>query len=245
MESVFLKNDGQEIFTVVHDAGKDTPVVVMFHGFTGNHIENRFIFARLSRELEKVGISSIRFDFRGSGNSEGTFEDMTLSSEASDAKIVVEYAKKRFGDNLGVLGLSMGGTIALLTAREIKPNAMCLWAPAAKNAEVFRKGGMPPHSNEVLDVGGLAISPKFIDEMMKTDAFSQAKFYEGPVLILHGTEDPTVPFEHSKALVEEFKNAKLIPVEGANHTFTSLAWSKLVISKTKEFFLHHLLNSQR
>ncbi|WP_456399296.1 alpha/beta hydrolase [Mesoaciditoga sp.] len=237
MESALLENEGQKIFAVIHDAGKDTPVVVMFHGFTGNHIENRFIFAKMSRELEKVGISSIRFDFRGSGDSEGTFEEMTLSSEMSDAKVVTAYARKRFSKKLGVLGLSMGGTVALLTAKDIAPDALCLWAPAAKNAEVFTKGGMPPSSNENLDVGGLAISPKFIEEIMKFDAFSKAQSYDGPVLILHGTEDPTVPFVHSKELVNEFKNAELVPVEGANHTFTSIPWAKFVMNKTKNFFL--------
>ena len=241
MESVLLENEGQKIFAVVHDAGKDTPVVVMFHGFTGNHIENRFIFARLSRELEKVGISSIRFDFRGSGDSEGTFKEMTLSSEMSDAKVVASYARKRFSKKLGVLGLSMGGTVALLTAKDIAPDALCLWAPAAKNGEVFRKNGMPSSSNMPLDVGGLEISPEFIEEVMNFDAFSQAKFYEGPVIILHGTDDPTVPFEHSETLVKEFKNASLVPVEGANHTFTSVPASKFVIDKTKEFFFKHMV----
>ena len=240
MESVFLENNGQKIFTLVHDMGKDTPVVVMFHGFTGNHIEHCFIFARLSRELEKVGISSIRFDFRGSGDSEGTFEEMTLSSEISDAKVVAKYARKRFLKKIGVSSLSMGGTVALLTVKEIQPDALCLWAPAAKNTEVFRKSGISPSLSENLDAGGLAISPKFTDEILKFDAFSQAKFYEGPVLILHGTDDPTVPFEHSKALMKEFKRAELIGVEGSDHTFTSIPWSKLVINKTRDFFLKEL-----
>jgi pimeloyl-ACP methyl ester carboxylesterase len=241
MESIFLENEGQKIFAVIHNAGESTPVVVMFHGFTGNHIENRFIFVKMSRELEKAGISSIRFDFRGSGDSEGSFEEMTLSSEVSDAKVVVEYAKKRFSSKIGILGLSMGGTIALLSAAKLQPDALCLWAPAARNAEVFRKNGMPSTSNVPLDVGGLAISPKFIDEIMQTDAFSQAKHYEKPVLIVHGTEDPTVPFEHSQQLVKEFKNAELVPIEGANHTFTSIPWSDLAVGKTREFFLKNLL----
>lgn len=38
------------------------PMVVMFHGFTGNKVESHFIFVKLSRELEKVGIGSFRFE---------------------------------------------------------------------------------------------------------------------------------------------------------------------------------------
>ncbi len=239
MKSFFLENDGQKIFTIVHDVGEASPVVVMFHGFTGNHIENRFIFARMSRALENVGISSIRFDFRGSGDSDGKFEEMTLSTEVSDALVVVDYAKERFS-SLGILGLSMGGTVALLTAPKLNPDALCLWAPAAKNSEVFRSGGMPASSAEPLDIGGLAISPRFIEEMIKTNAFEMAKLYDGPTLIIHGTDDPTVPFSHSTELVKEFKNANLLPIKGANHTFTSLPWSEEVISRTRDFFRENL-----
>ncbi len=241
MESLILENDGQGIFTVVHDMGKNSPVIVMFHGFTGNHIENRFIFARLSRSLEKAGISSIRFDFRGSGNSDGTFEDMTLSSEISDARVVVDYAKSRFDAKIGVLGLSMGGTVALLSAPDLNPDALCLWAPASKNAEIFALNGMPKELENSLDVGGISVSPDFVREIFTLDAFSNAKKYAGPVSILHGTDDPTVPFKYSQALVEEFKNATLFPVESSNHTFTSVEWSTFVINKTVEFFSNELI----
>lgn len=243
MEAIFLENEGQKIFCIVHNAGLNTPIVVMLHGFTGNHIESRFIFARLSRALEKVGISSIRFDFRGSGDSEGTFEEMTLSSEMLDAKVIVNYARDRFKGRIGILGLSMGGTIALLTAPMLEPDAMCLWAPAAKNREVFTNGGMPPkiEKNKYLDVGGIQISNAFIKEVLTTNAFENAKDYPGPVLILHGTSDSTVPFEHSQALVKEFDHATFVPVEGADHVFTSVQWSTFVIEKTVSFFNETLL----
>nr|ATZ76871.1 esterase/lipase [uncultured prokaryote] len=243
METIFLENEGQKIFGIIHNVGLNTPVVIMFHGFTGNHIESRFIFARLSRALEKAGISSIRFDFRGSGDSEGTFEEMTLSSEMSDAKAIANYARDRFKGHIGILGLSMGGTIALLTAPMLKPNALCLWAPAAKNREVFTNGGMPQQieKGKRLDVGGLEISNAFIKEVLTMNAFEKAKYYSNPVLILHGTSDSTVPFEHSQDLAKEFDHVTLVPVEGADHVFTSVQWSSFVIEKTVNFFTENLL----
>ncbi len=241
MEALTLANENQRIFAVVHDMGNESPVVVMFHGFTGNHIESHFLFARLSKELEKKGISSVRFDFRGSGDSDGTFEEMTLSSEISDAKTVVEYARKRFGGNLGILGLSMGGTVALMTAPELNPKALCLWAPASKNKEVFSQGGMPkPEGQKLIDVGGLNVSTEFAKEVLTFDAFSNAKNYAGPSVIIHGTADPTVPFEHSKDLVKEFENAKLIPVEGADHVFSAVSWASQAIEESALFFAENL-----
>ncbi len=240
MRTVNLKNKGR-IFTVVNSAGKDTPVVVMFHGFTGNHIEAHFIFARLSKALEKVGISSVRFDFRGSGNSDLPFEKMTLSTEISDALKVAEYTKRNFNNSLGILGLSMGGTIALLTLSQINPDALCLWAPAAKNKEVFSKGipSLPPDLN-LFDVGGIRVSKEFAKEVLSFDAFSEAKKYKKPALIIHGTSDQAVPFEHSKELVKEFRKGNLIEIEGSDHVFSSYEWSERVIEETVKFFEKHL-----
>jgi|UniRef100_A0A7V3REX5 alpha/beta superfamily hydrolase len=240
MRSVNLENNGK-IFTVINSAGKNAPVVVMFHGFTGNHIEAHFIFARLSKALEKNGISSVRFDFRGSGNSSGTFEEMTLSSESSDAYSVINYVKSHFNSRLGVLGLSMGGTVALLTVEKVKPDALCLWAPAAKNREVFSPG-IPaiPGDLEFFDVGGIRVSKQFAKEVLSFDAFGNAKKYRGPALIIHGTSDQSVPFPHSQDLVKEFKSGKLIPVEGSDHVFSSFEWSEKAISETVKFFSEKL-----
>ena len=69
------------------------PVVCIFHGFTGTKVEPHFIFVKLSRRLEKTGIASLRFDFGGSGESDGDFEDMTILTELDDAKAILDYAK--------------------------------------------------------------------------------------------------------------------------------------------------------
>ncbi len=240
MRTVNLKNKGK-VFTIINSTGKNTPVVVMFHGFTGNHIEAHFIFARLSKALEKVGISSVRFDFRGSGNSDWPFEKMTLSSEISDALKVIEYTRRNFDNKLGVLGLSMGGTIALLTANQIDPDALCLWAPASKNKEIFSKG-IPsvPKDLRFFDVGGIRVSKEFTKEVLTFDAFGEAKKYKKPTLIIHGTSDQSVPFEHSQDLVKEFKKGTLLPIEGSDHVFSSYDWSELVISETVKFFESNL-----
>lgn len=240
MRTVNLKNRGK-IFTVVNSMGRNTPVVIMFHGFTGNHIESHFIFARLSKALEKMGISSVRFDFRGSGDSDLPFEKMTISSEISDALKVVEYTKENFDNKIGVLGLSMGGTVALLTAEKINPDALCLWAPASKNKEVFSKG-IPsvPKDLKFFDVGGIRVSKEFIKEILNLDAFEEAKKYDKPALIIHGTSDQSVPFEHSRDLVKEFKNGTLFPIEGSDHVFSSYEWSEKAISKTVEFFENNI-----
>jgi len=43
------------------------PIVILFHGFTGNKIESGRLYVDLSRELCKEGVAVMRFDYRGHG----------------------------------------------------------------------------------------------------------------------------------------------------------------------------------
>ena len=137
-KAVELKSQGLTLRGMLHmpdSATHKVPVVVIFHGFTGNKMEPHFIFVKLSRMLEKKGIASVRFDFGGSGESDGYFINMTLSGEIRDAHNILDYVKKLDGidpERIGLVGLSMGGSVASALAGERKDeiNSLCLWAPA-------------------------------------------------------------------------------------------------------------------
>jgi pimeloyl-ACP methyl ester carboxylesterase len=38
-----------------------------------------------------------------------------------------------------------------------------------------------------------------------------------PTLVVHGTDDPLLPFPHGEALAAEVPNARLLPVPGMGH----------------------------
>jgi len=92
---VFFINEGQRLYGMVHSSEGEgiRPGVVLYHGFTGHKMETHCIFVKLARELAAAGLHVLRFDFRGSGESEGRFEDMTLDSEISDARAALEIGR--------------------------------------------------------------------------------------------------------------------------------------------------------
>ncbi|MBP1934345.1 alpha/beta fold hydrolase [Ammoniphilus resinae] len=60
-------------------------------------------------------------------------------------------------------------------------------------------------------------------------------WYEGkmkgirvPTLVIHGTEDPMLPYEHALALVEEIPNATLLTLEGAGHEIHFNDWDTMI-----------------
>lgn len=223
------------------------PIVVIYHGFGGNKMGPHFIFVKLSRMLESKGIASIRFDFSGSGESDGDFVNMTLSGELAEANAVLEYAKSlSFVDRsrTSVLGFSMGGAVASVLAgtRTEDIHSLCLWAPAGNIAEIVLHDWIGKDENLLRQNGyftfeGNTMGDRFVDELQEIDIYGQAAKYSGNVLILHGGDDEVVPLSSS----EKYKNiygdtVKFRVINGGNHIFEKKSAQDEVLELTYKFF---------
>src|SRR6187200_2421224 len=95
-ESVVLENEGQKIFGILHlpEGLEYPPCVIICHGLGGNKVGHYRVYVDLAERLVQSGIAVFRFDFRGCGDSEGAFIDMSLQSEVSDAIKAVEFIKQ-------------------------------------------------------------------------------------------------------------------------------------------------------
>lgn len=249
---------------VPNEINSKFPAVCIFHGFTGNKMEPHFIFVKLSRMLEKIGIASIRFDFGGSGESDGDFVDMTISKELIDAKNILDYVKTLdFVDanKIGIVGLSMGGAVASMLAGDCSNDirSLCLWAPAGVMAnltlEYIRKhtcftcNDVNPTNIDIIstldesfDLGGLLLGKGFVEDILNIDIYEKASHFHGNVLILHGDNDPTVPLTASQKYLEIYgKNAILHVIEGADHTFNKKKWETMVLDYTLDFLEGNLV----
>ncbi|MDP4091751.1 MAG: alpha/beta fold hydrolase [Bacillota bacterium] len=224
------------------------PVIIIFHGFAGNKTGPHFIFVRLSRLLEAKEIATVRFDFGGSGESDGKFKEMTITGELEDAKNILNYVKvQEFTDtgNIGVLGLSMGGAVAGMLAGERKNDikALCLWAPAGNMGEIavndfIGRQNLPKLNDDgFYDVEGLLLGKVFVDDAEKLDIYGKSAVFDKKILIIHGDSDEVVKLDASKRYVEYYGNrSKLIVIEDADHTFNGRIWEDQVIAHTLKFF---------
>ena len=244
---VSFENEGQKLYGFLHlPVGEGPhPAIVLLHGFGGNHIEPHALFPKAGRALAAAGIGTLRFDFRGSGNSEGAFRDVSITGEVSDARRALAFLAEQPGvdaERIGVAGLSLGGMIAACTAGvEPRVRAVALWAAVANLGELFQASATMERMQDVIvqgyaDVGGLEVGQALIQEAMSADPVAALGGFEGPVLVVHGTADATVPAEHAhryKAALGE--RAELELIEGADHVFSSLAWEGRLIERTREW----------
>ncbi len=219
------------------------PLVIMLHGFTANRNGPRFAFVRLARELEKCGIGSVRFDFLGSGESDLDFVDMTFSKELEQAICILETMSKHAEvSQIYLLGHSMGGALAgQLAAKFPDVIQKCvLWAPAFCMPQLI--GAMStqisPLENGCYDCKGLDLSQAFVDEMLQLDLYSGLNQYRHPLMLIHGTEDPTVPYVSSKQYLKAYgrEDIDFKPLEKGSHNYEVYREVHFVLDHTLAFF---------
>ncbi|MEW6046021.1 MAG: alpha/beta fold hydrolase [Bacillota bacterium] len=193
----------------------------------------------------------MRFDFRGSGDSPGEFEEMTVSGEVEDALAALAFARERVGRSVALLGLSLGGAVATLAAvRDGDVAAMVLWAAVAHPARLAQFMAAH-HSGEPsvlmwqghFDLGGNLVGRAFVEELPRHQPLAAAAQYRGPVLVVHGTRDQSVPPMDATAYMQAFPgpDKTLHLVAGADHTFNRASWEHEVISTTVAWLKARLL----
>ncbi|MEX2305295.1 MAG: alpha/beta hydrolase, partial [Waddliaceae bacterium] len=132
---IVLENFGEKIFGIFHlPIGIKKPPCVMFcHGLAGHKIGEHRVYVYLAELLSKVGIASLRVDFRGSGDSEGEFSEMTLEGEVSDALVALNFLRESplvDPERIGIYGRSFGAAVDIIAAKRMgNIRSMALWAP--------------------------------------------------------------------------------------------------------------------
>lgn len=247
-------NREQKIFGMLHRPVTETdslcPGIVMLHGFTGTSVEPHRLFVTTARYLTQKGFCVLRFDFRGSGQSEGDFADMTFMGQVSDALIAVDFLKSQHGvdpHRIGVIGLNLGGAVACNVAgTQPDVKSVVLWAPATKLDRLGDRlaRAMINLSQELtigfVDWSGNRVGPKFMKQLGNKVPVAELLHFDGPILIIHGDNDKAVPISDSetvtRVLEEQGKHVELKAIEGADHTFNSVRWEEQVIQFTSDWF---------
>jgi len=251
-ELLRFTNEGLTLYGMLHrtEGAGPQPAVMLLHGFTGQRVESHRIFVKTARRLVENGIAALRFDFRGSGESEGEFADITILGWVSDALAGLDWLARRPGidpDRLGVLGLSIGGCAAAIVAgrRPERVKALTLWSAAADIATLFPERlrlWQPLPVENGYDIGGNVVGNGFLAELPQVHPQKEVARYPGPALIVHGMRDEVVPFTHADAFVAALASrARKHLIADADHTFTRVSWEREVITVSMDFFRAILL----
>ncbi len=253
---VTIRNEGQQIVGMLHqpeNAAGRVPAVLFFHGFTGNMQEPHRIFVQTARRLAQQGVLSLRFDFRGSGDSEGDFVDVTISSEVSDAHAALAFLRARpevDPERIGLVAMSLGGLVAaevLGSDRDIK--AAALWCAVADTLEAIRRRASRAAIGQMalkrsFDMEGWEVGRPFARELASARPLKSVVRSSADFLLVHGEKDESVPVEdvyaYEQALRHAGRDVTVRVLKGAGHTFDSVPWVRDVVSTTTDWLADHL-----
>jgi pimeloyl-ACP methyl ester carboxylesterase len=179
----------------------------------------------LDRFAESRGIAMLRFDYSGTGRSEGEFEQGTLAKWLEEAKSVIGALTE---GPLILVGSSMGGWIALHLALQLPERVQAVvgiaaapdftdWGFTAEEKAKLVEDGRLDRMNA--DGSSQATSRSFWESGQSLRLLSGGIDIECPVRLIHGEADEDVPPAIAAGLMAQLRSAdvQLNIIKGGGH----------------------------
>jgi esterase/lipase len=154
-------------------------------------------------------LAYFRFDHRGCGESDGSFQrDTTLENRVMDLTAAVATVRGILGKDLpvGLFGSSLGGTVCLMAGSEIAPFAIVTLAAPVRSRSIR----IPENSPESLTEETLR-GPLRFDILAAVEAVDH-------ILVVHGSRDEIVAVENASWIYSHATEPReLLILENADH----------------------------
>ena len=219
--------------------------VVFLSGLKSDMEGNKAIY--LHKWALKKGISFLRFDYRGHGNSSGSYEDTSLSDWLEDTKKIILGLTE--GPQI-LVGSSLGGWLSLLFAEKYPEKVSGIVGIAAapdfteqykeenlneEQKNEIRKTRKLSFSSEYFDES-LTITKKLIDDGNKNLILKKEIKVTCPIRLFQGTEDADVSTSTPLKIIEKIQSTdvKLTLVKNVDNRFSSKKCLFLIEEALKE-----------
>lgn len=229
-DTLWLKTtDGFRIYTLeVKPEGEVKGAVICLSG-----IENPSVtaFYGHAREFRKLGLTTLMLDVRGHGESDG--DRICLAyHETSDVKAVTEYIKKAYSDiPVIVMGVSMGGAIAIRSIGENEDIDALVSMSAFSSLQDFIGYQFGRFISPVLAAPAKLSTALYAGIKFDCNGFKDtpleaiSKLNGRPALLMHSRKDSQVPFLCFEKLTKKAslvtKDLRTYVVDGDEHFITS------------------------
>ncbi len=241
MKKLIIKNLlGEKLVGILHESKKSNKLVIACHGRVCTKDEH--FYPELCKKLEENGFSAFRFDFSGNGESEGKFEDSTITKEIEDIKSVVDFFKKKNYEIFCLIGHSQGAVEVLLHQAKYNSAKAVVDIAAYADQRDATLDKYPDekmkelNKKEFLELNAWGKSFRlykiyFYDRVAYGDIRKKIREIKAPVLVIHGAEDRDVPSTNSEKIFSALnKKSRFIPIKDADHFFADEGHRKILIS---------------
>jgi pimeloyl-ACP methyl ester carboxylesterase len=228
------------------DCGKSAPLLIITHGRgrTGNRNTSS---KTIGEYLKNFGISSLRFDLYGYGESDGDFQDITITTAKDSALEMINYAKDNLKfTELFLFGTSYGGSGMLAALQEIDPNIVTgaifrstVLNYLAKTYREFSKEELVNWKRKgfINDSEGI-LKYSFVEDMAQYANVDYEKLKKFKILYFHGAKDPKVLMSELEEMESNLSDFELIVYPNSGHAIDREKDFEDMLVKTKDFLLN-------
>lgn len=229
--------DGVELSAAWVPATDSQHYCLLAHGITGDKDEFGDFHRNICRKLYDCGIGSIRFDFRGHGESGLSERDVTVLGQLLDVKAAyLELCDRANVSELSVLASSFGSPPSIFFTQQYSDRVsnLILLNPVLDFEATFLDPIVPwarssfdetsmehlqEHGYLLLDEA-FEVGAEMVEEFRYLSPTSVLSGFDTPVLAVHGDEDTKVPHSVTKKYGTPTSDSKFVTVPGAGHGFS-------------------------
>ncbi|KZC99926.1 MULTISPECIES: alpha/beta fold hydrolase [unclassified Thalassospira] len=240
----FHEVDGCKIPVILSRANNENnnrhePLLIMCHGISTDKNEYLNFLVTMEKSLNEVGVSTLRFDFRGHGESNLSPSHFSISSQIFDLFNVIHWVKDKIPNSrISLFGISFGAPPCIMIDRWLGNEVLgkrFLLAPVLDYNRTFlnpetawgRENFSPERQMDAMRGNPVYLNDDFymtgrlFSEMASINILSNFLLCKGTVSIFHGDEDDMVPIDISRDISRAVQRAELTSFGGMEHGFTA------------------------
>lgn len=242
-EATFLSEDGETELSgwVLHPEREAKMTLIFAHGYKGNRFEDHIPFFSMAENLLERDYRIVMFDFRYAGESGGDLSTVG-AKEQDDLLGVINWVQGEYAEPVGLLGISMGGSTAILSAAKSEEVVGVVADSPFSDLEDYLRVNLPvwsdlpnfPFTPLILTIMPLLydLDPKEASPISVLDDVAPR-----PILFIHNKGDESIPYAESELMVAEHPDHfSLWLIDGDGHVTAYKQNEAEYVEKVDTFF---------
>ena len=204
---------------------------------------------RLATKLAEFGISVLRLDLTGLGESEGDYADTTFSSHINDVLCAIDYLNQQNMTPSMVIGHSLGGTAALAVAHQtdcikavVTINSPCNPSHVQRHFNTLDEDLRIKGETDVTIAGqSYTLKKPFFDDLPCHNMDKIINELKAALLVLHAPDDDMVNIKNASSIFAKAVHPKsFIALDRMDHLLTQPYNADYVASLINTWSTHYL-----
>lgn len=208
---------------------------------------------RISRALTKIGVSVLRFDFTGLGNSDGDFSNTNFTTNVSDLICAYNYLSENHQRPEILIGHSLGGA-AVLAAANSMPAVKVVSTIGAPSDVIHLEKLLGTKVKQIENEGQadvklagrtFVIKKQFLDDIRSISIDKKIENLSASLLVFHSPEDQVVSIDNAEMIFNAARYPKsMISLEGASHLLDKTEDSEFVANAISNWCQRYLMDAK-